>query len=101
MTDTNFAHYVDQSSLLIDGKLIPAERGRTFTSINPPTEEVIGSAPDAALAASARADISVASPRAGGGLRPGPRWVPALRGARRGGCPPGIRRHELVARSRL
>jgi aldehyde dehydrogenase (NAD+) len=55
MTDTNFAHYVDQSSLLIDGKLIPAERGRTFTSINPATEEVIGSAPDASLADAGRA----------------------------------------------
>ncbi|TQS46985.1 aldehyde dehydrogenase family protein [Cryptosporangium phraense] len=33
--------------LLIDGKLVPAGRGRTFDNVNPATEEVIGVAPDA------------------------------------------------------
>jgi acyl-CoA reductase-like NAD-dependent aldehyde dehydrogenase len=36
--------------LLIDGKLVDSSGGRTFTSANPATEEVIGSAPDATVA---------------------------------------------------
>ncbi len=41
--------------LLIDGKLVPAEGGRTFQSINPATEDVIGSAADATVNDAARA----------------------------------------------
>src|SRR5690606_1950807 len=35
--------------LLIDGKLVPATGGRTFTSFNPATEEAIGEAADATV----------------------------------------------------
>ncbi|ONH28035.1 aldehyde dehydrogenase family protein [Pseudofrankia asymbiotica] len=48
--------------LLVDGKLVPAATGRTYDNINPYTEAVLGSAPDAgpddtdaALAAARRA----------------------------------------------
>ncbi len=33
--------------MLIDGELVPAGTGRTFDNVNPATEEVIGSVPDA------------------------------------------------------
>lgn len=36
-------------NLLIDGKLVPAAGGRTFTSMNPATEEILGDAPDASV----------------------------------------------------
>jgi aldehyde dehydrogenase (NAD+) len=34
-------------SLLINGKLVDAENGRTYPNVNPATEEVLGAAPDA------------------------------------------------------
>ena len=43
------------SNLLIDGALVPAEGGRTFASINPATEEVIGHVADATVADAERA----------------------------------------------
>ena len=55
MTDTTMSSLVEQSSLLIDGKLVPAEGGRTFTSINPATEEPIGESPDATVGDAERA----------------------------------------------
>ena len=39
------AYAVDR--MLIDGELVPAGTGRTFDNVNPATEEVIGSVPDA------------------------------------------------------
>jgi acyl-CoA reductase-like NAD-dependent aldehyde dehydrogenase len=36
-------------NLLIDGKLVPAAGDRTFTSMNPTTEEIIGEAADASV----------------------------------------------------
>lgn len=41
---------VIESKLLIDGELVPAEGGRTFVSVNPATQEVIGEAADATVA---------------------------------------------------
>jgi len=38
------------SRLLIDGELVEATGGRTFENVNPATEEVIGTAPDASRA---------------------------------------------------
>ena len=35
--------------MLVDGKLIPADSGKTFANINPATEEVIGEVADAIL----------------------------------------------------
>src|SRR6266542_1448124 len=55
MTDTTMGSFLEHPNLLIDGKLVPAEGGRTFTSINPATEEVLGEAPDATVADAARA----------------------------------------------
>jgi aldehyde dehydrogenase (NAD+) len=37
------------SQMLIDGKLVDAEGGRTYANVNPATEEVIGQAADATL----------------------------------------------------
>ena len=54
MTDT-MGSFVEHSSLLIDGKLVPAEGGRTFTSLNPATEEPIGESPDASVGDAERA----------------------------------------------
>src|SRR5262245_59270218 len=45
----------DEPKLLIDGELVSASSGATFTSINPATEEVIGEAPDATVADAERA----------------------------------------------
>jgi aldehyde dehydrogenase (NAD+) len=39
---------ITQEQLLIDGKLVPAASGRVFETINPATEEVLGTAADAA-----------------------------------------------------
>ena len=47
--------FVHEPNLLIDGALVPAEGGRTFDSINPASEEVIGRSPDATLADADRA----------------------------------------------
>jgi acyl-CoA reductase-like NAD-dependent aldehyde dehydrogenase len=55
MPDATMRSLVEQSSLLIDGKLVPAEGGRTFTSINPATEEPIGESPDATVGDAERA----------------------------------------------
>ena len=38
---------IAQENLLIDGKLVPAGSGRVFETINPATEEVLGTAADA------------------------------------------------------
>lgn len=43
------------SNLLIDGQLVPADGGRTFESINPATESVVDTAPDAAVSDAERA----------------------------------------------
>jgi len=40
----------DEHLLLIDGELVPATGNKTYDNINPATEEVIGSAPDASAA---------------------------------------------------
>ena len=37
-----------QENLLIDGKLVPAASGKVFETLNPATEEVLGTAADAA-----------------------------------------------------
>jgi aldehyde dehydrogenase (NAD+) len=47
--------FVDGAQLLIDGELVPGGDGKTFTSINPATEEVIGEAADATVADTERA----------------------------------------------
>ena len=39
---------ISQENLLIDGKLVPAASGKVFETINPATEEVLGTAADAA-----------------------------------------------------
>ncbi len=44
------AFWSQENQLLIDGELVAATGGRTFTSINPATEEAIGEAADAAVA---------------------------------------------------
>lgn len=44
-----------EPNLLIDGALVPAEGGRTFPSVNPATEEVLGHAADASVADAERA----------------------------------------------
>jgi acyl-CoA reductase-like NAD-dependent aldehyde dehydrogenase len=44
-----------EERLLIDGKLVPATGGKTYETINPATEEVLGVAADASLADSERA----------------------------------------------
>ncbi|HEY2815122.1 MAG TPA: aldehyde dehydrogenase family protein [Acidimicrobiales bacterium] len=38
---------IEESRLLIDGKLVPASGGRTYVNVNPATEEVIGVTSDA------------------------------------------------------
>ncbi len=45
----------NEPDLLIDGELVAAEGGARFSSINPATEEVIGSAADASVADTTRA----------------------------------------------
>ncbi len=45
----------DSNLLLIDGELVPGHDDRTFTSINPATEEVVGEAADATVADAERA----------------------------------------------
>jgi aldehyde dehydrogenase (NAD+) len=47
---TSVAHH-----LLIDGELVDATGSRTFQNVNPATEEVLGTAPDASLADADRA----------------------------------------------
>jgi aldehyde dehydrogenase (NAD+) len=48
------------TTLLVDGKLVPAAGGRTYPNVNPATEEVIGHAPDAGPA---DVDAAVAAAR--------------------------------------
>ena len=55
MSDTTTTSFWLEPNLLIDGKLVEAEGGRTFPSINPATEEVIGEAADATIADAERA----------------------------------------------
>jgi len=38
------------TEMLVDGKLVPADSGATFTTINPATEEVVGEVADGAVA---------------------------------------------------
>jgi acyl-CoA reductase-like NAD-dependent aldehyde dehydrogenase len=45
----------DEPNLLIDGELVGAQGGARFDSINPTTEELVGSAPDATVADTAHA----------------------------------------------
>ena len=50
----------EATDLLIDGKLTAATGGRTFESINPATEEVVGTAADASVA---DAELAIAAAR--------------------------------------
>jgi aldehyde dehydrogenase (NAD+) len=47
--------YWHEENMLIDGELVPAEGGRTYPTINPATEEVLGVAADASVADAERA----------------------------------------------
>ncbi|HMC69303.1 MAG TPA: aldehyde dehydrogenase family protein, partial [Mycobacteriales bacterium] len=38
---------LEESRMLVDGKLVPASGGRTYDNINPATEKVIGVSADA------------------------------------------------------
>ena len=44
-----------EDRLLIDGELVPAERGATYETISPSTEAVLGTAADASIADAQRA----------------------------------------------
>jgi acyl-CoA reductase-like NAD-dependent aldehyde dehydrogenase len=55
MNENNGQSSVRESRLLIDGKLVEAEGGRTFASINPANEAVLGEAADASVGDAERA----------------------------------------------
>ena len=44
-----------EANMLIDGKLVEAETGKTFENVNPATEEVLGQVADASAADMQRA----------------------------------------------
>ena len=44
-----------ETRMLIDGKLVDADSGKTFANVNPATEEVIGEVADASAAEMQRA----------------------------------------------
>ena len=44
-----------EDRLLIDGELVAAENGKTYETISPSTEEVLGTAADASIADTKRA----------------------------------------------